>query len=73
MILISHLQADHHCGLPSLLAKKSKLDNCVPLALIIQYGINLSLNKIGLKRCDGVRLCLLSGCGPDNNHAIQQF
>ncbi|KAH9444592.1 hypothetical protein Pst134EB_024853 [Puccinia striiformis f. sp. tritici] len=45
MIFISHLHADYHCGLPSLLAERSKLDNCVPLALISQYGIYLYLSK----------------------------
>ncbi|KAI7941104.1 hypothetical protein MJO28_013389 [Puccinia striiformis f. sp. tritici] len=45
MIFISHLHADHHCGLPSLLAERAKLDNCVPLALISQYGIYLYLNE----------------------------
>ncbi|KAA1085400.1 hypothetical protein PGT21_005832 [Puccinia graminis f. sp. tritici] len=45
MIFISHLHADHHCGLASLLAERSQLDNCAPLALLCQYGIYLYLSE----------------------------
>ncbi|OAV93262.1 hypothetical protein PTTG_08554 [Puccinia triticina 1-1 BBBD Race 1] len=45
LIFISHLHADHHCGLASLLVERSRLDNCAPLALVCQYGIYLYLSE----------------------------
>ncbi|PLW10452.1 hypothetical protein PCANC_23155 [Puccinia coronata f. sp. avenae] len=45
IIFISHLHADHHCGLASLLQERSRLDDCAPLALVSQYGIYLYLSE----------------------------
>jgi len=45
IIFISHLHADHHCGLASILQERSELDNCAPLALVCQYGIYLHLSE----------------------------
>ncbi|MBW0475956.1 hypothetical protein O181_015671 [Austropuccinia psidii MF-1] len=45
LIFISHLHADHHCGLMSILAERSKLSECNPVALVCQYGMFLHLTE----------------------------
>lgn len=45
IIFISHLHADHHSGLASILQERSELDNCAPVALVCQYGIYLHLSE----------------------------
>lgn len=43
LVFISHLHADHHCGLGSLLAERIAVDGCGPLAIVCQYGVYLHL------------------------------
>ncbi|KAG0141813.1 hypothetical protein CROQUDRAFT_663319 [Cronartium quercuum f. sp. fusiforme G11] len=48
LIFISHLHADHHSGLSSILIERSKLAGVLPLVLVCQYGVNLYLRERSL-------------------------
>ncbi|KAH9822189.1 beta-lactamase-like protein [Melampsora americana] len=48
LIFISHLHADHHSGLATLLIARHKLSAVSPLVLVSQYGVNLYLREKSL-------------------------
>lgn len=48
LIFISHLHADHHSGLATLLIARHELSGVSPLVLVSQYGVNLYLREKSL-------------------------
>ncbi|EGG02938.1 uncharacterized protein MELLADRAFT_90551 [Melampsora larici-populina 98AG31] len=54
LIFISHLHADHHSGLATLLTARHKLSGVSPLVLVSQYGVNLYLREKSLVEPMGI-------------------